>query len=195
MNPSNAAPAPPKLTDLARAFVILSLSGFGGVAAQARYHLVTRRRWLSDREFADSFGIGQILPGANIANLSVIVGDRFAGPLGAVVCLAALCLPSLTVAVGLMLGAAQLTAVFPRFAAVEGGISAAAAGLILSNGLRVSAVIWLRARGPRVGPWRAGRLLVSLVTLALIAGLGVPLPIAIVVMMTASILLERNEHP
>jgi chromate transporter len=195
MNPSDAAPAPPKLTDLARTFVVLSLSGFGGVAAQARYHLVTRRRWLSDREFADSFGIGQILPGANIANLSVIVGDRFAGPLGAVVCLAALCLPSLTIAVGLSFGAAELTAVFPRFAAVEGGISAAAAGLILSNGLRVSAVIWMRARGAHPGVWRAARLCVSLLTLALIAGLGILLPIAIVVMMAASIVLERNERP
>lgn len=194
MSATPRASAAPKLADLAFAFTVLSLSGFGGVAAQARYHLVTQRGWLTDREFADAFGIGQVLPGANIANLSVIIGDRFGGPMGVLVCLASLCLPSLVVAVGLMLGAIQLTAAFPRFSAVETGISAAAAGLIVSNGLRVVAVVWTRARGSRAALWRVARLGVSLMTLALITGLGTPLPIAIVVMLALSILLERLDR-
>lgn len=168
----------------------MGLIGFGGVAAQARYHLVTRRRWLTEREFADAFGISQILPGANIANVCVIVGDRFCGPLGAVSCLAALCLPSLGVAVVLMLGAIRLTSLLPRFAAVESGISAAVAGMIFANGLRVGSVALRRREAVNASSWRAARIGIALVTTALIAAFGVPLPIAIVVMLAASFVLE-----
>lgn len=184
---------PPRLADLALAFTILSLSGFGGVAGQARYHLVARLGWLTDREFADAFGIGQVLPGANIANLAVIVGDRFAGPLGSIVCLAALCLPALAVAIALMLGAMRLTAVFPRFAAVESAITAATVGMILANGLRVTIVVWTRTRARHLNLARFTRLGISLVTAVLIAGFGILLPVAIVVMLAISILFERRE--
>ncbi len=158
MNSTRRPSGQPKLAELALAFMVLSLSGFGGVGAQARYHLVTLRGWLTDREFADAFGLSQILPGANIANVCVMVGDRFAGPVGAVVCLAALCLPSLVIAVGLMLGAIELTAAVPRFAAVEAAITAATVGLILANGLRVAAVVWTRARGAYAPLLRIARL-------------------------------------
>jgi chromate transport protein ChrA len=183
----------PRLADLAIAFTILSLSGFGGVATQARYHLVARLGWLTDREFADAFGIGQVLPGANIANLAVIVGDRFAGPLGGVVCLAALCLPSLAVAVTLMLGAIRLTEIFPRFASVEAAITAATVGMILANGIRISVVVWTRTGARHPAMARVTRLGISLVTAYLIEGFGVLLPVAIIVMFGLSILFEHRE--
>lgn len=163
---------------------MLSITGFGGVAAQARYHLVTRRRWLSEREFADAFGLSQVLPGANIANLSVIVGDRYGGAIGIVVCLAALCIPALVVAIVLMLGAIELTKAFPRFVAVEGGITAAVAGMIVANGVRVAAIIWQRSR--RIA------LLISFLTTASIIAWGVPIPLAIALMLGLSVLLERS---
>jgi chromate transporter len=195
MQPPDRSPAPPTLRDLAVAFTVLSLSGFGGVAPQARYHLVTRRGWLTEREFADVFGISQILPGANISNLAAIVGDRFAGLLGVVVCLAALCLPSLVVAVALMLGAIRLTAAFPRFGAVETGITAATAGMIFANGLRVVVVTWRRTSGPHPAARRLARVAIALATLALIALLAVPLPVAILGMLALSVLLERGQRP
>lgn len=164
----------------------MSLTGFGGVAAQARYHLVTRRRWLTDREFADAFGLSQVLPGANIANLSVIVGDRYGGVVGIVVCLASLCIPALIVAIVLMLGAIQLTKAFPRFTAVEGGITASVAGMIIANGVRVAAVIWQRSRRIALG--------ISFLTTAAIIAFGVPIPAAIVAMLGLSILLERSRR-
>src|SRR5579875_1755280 len=170
MNSTRRPSGQPKLAELALAFMVLSLSGFGGVGAQARYHLVTLRGWLTDREFADAFGLSQILPGANIANVCVMVGDRFAGPVGAVVCLAALCLPSLVIAVGLMLGAIELTAAVPRFAAVE----------------------WTRARGAYAPLLRIARLSISLATLVLIVVFRLSLPLAIVTMLALSVLLERR---
>ena len=53
--------------------------GFGGVAAVGRYIIVEEKKWLSDKEFATYLGIGQILPGANYINLSIIVGNKHQG--------------------------------------------------------------------------------------------------------------------
>ncbi|MCC7005805.1 MAG: chromate transporter [Ottowia sp.] len=58
-------------------FAKIGLSGFGGVLAWARRSLVERLHWLSDREFAELLAIGQMLPGPNIVNLSVLLGWQF----------------------------------------------------------------------------------------------------------------------
>ena len=65
--------------DIFLAFTQISLSGFGGVMFWARYVLVERRRWLTEREFVETLAMGQILPGPNIFNLGVMIGYRFAG--------------------------------------------------------------------------------------------------------------------
>src|SRR5512145_1602901 len=65
------------------AFSRISLSSFGGAIFWARRELVERRRWLTDREFVDVYTLGQLLPGPNVLNVTVIVGHRFAGWTGA----------------------------------------------------------------------------------------------------------------
>jgi chromate transporter len=64
-------------------FSRISLSSFGGALFWTRLGLVERQRWLTDREFVELLTIGQLLPGPNVLNLTVMVGHRFAGLTGA----------------------------------------------------------------------------------------------------------------
>lgn len=69
----------PSLRELFRGFLEVALSGFGGVLAWAHRTLVERRRWLTEREFAELLGLSQALPGGNIINMAIFVGLRFGG--------------------------------------------------------------------------------------------------------------------
>ena len=65
------------------AFSLLALQGFGGVLAVAQRELVDRRGWLSRAEFVELYSIAQMLPGPNVVNLSLMIGDRYFGWRGA----------------------------------------------------------------------------------------------------------------
>src|SRR5512143_3135201 len=78
-------------------FLRVGVSGFGGVLPFARRMLVERERWLTEQEFTEVLSLGQFLPGPNIVNVSVIVGRRFHGPLGALVATIALMAPPLAI--------------------------------------------------------------------------------------------------
>jgi chromate transporter len=64
-------------------FSRISLSAFGGALFWARRGLVEQQGWLTEREFVELLTIGQLLPGPNVLNLTVMVGYRFAGWTGA----------------------------------------------------------------------------------------------------------------
>jgi chromate transporter len=118
-------------------FLAVGVQGFGGVLPFARRMLVDQRRWLSDREFTEVLSLSQFLPGPNIVNVSIIVGNRFRGPLG-----------SLAATLGLMLMpfviVLALAALYARFADLEAvrgatnGVSAAATGLVIATGLKMA---------------------------------------------------------
>jgi chromate transporter len=153
--------------ELARLFALLALRGFGGVAAQARDVLVERERWLSDSEFAELLGIGQIVPGANVTNLTAVVGYAARGVPGAIVALAALTLPSLAIAVVLLALALQLNR-FPAAIAAERAVLCGAAGITIAAGLRT-----LRSLA-KVPAARVRVAVVALLSAALVV-IGVPL--------------------
>ena len=71
--------APRSPSDLFWSFAVLALQGFGGVAAVAQREIVERRRWMSREEFLEEWAVAQVLPGPNIVNLSLMVGDRYFG--------------------------------------------------------------------------------------------------------------------
>jgi len=99
--------------------------------------LVEHRRWLTEREFTEVLSLSQFLPGPNIVNLSVLVGRRFQGPIGAIVATLGLLLMPLVIVLIL----ATLFAQFAHIEAVRGacnGVSAAASGLILSVALKMA---------------------------------------------------------
>jgi chromate transporter len=118
------------------AFNRLALQGFGGVLAVAQVELVERRRWLTKEEFLETLSVAQVLPGPNVVNLSLMLGDRYFGLRGAAASLAGL----LAVPLVIVLALAVLYAQFAQWPAVSGalrGMGVVAAGLIISTALKL----------------------------------------------------------
>jgi len=122
------------------AFSRISVSSFGGAMFWARRELVERQRWLTNREFVELLALGQILPGPNVLNLTVMVGYRFGGWTGAAVSIAGfLGWPCLMVAgMGVLY---QWYGALPLVQRAVGGMSIVAAGLLLSNAVKLAAVL------------------------------------------------------
>src|SRR4249920_2871478 len=79
---------PSSRKELFVAFTLLALQGFGGVLAIAQRVLCEERRWLTREEFVEILAVGQVLPGPNVCNVALMVGDRFFGGRGAFAALA-----------------------------------------------------------------------------------------------------------
>jgi len=141
---ANDAPgaAPASLRELFVAFTVLALQGFGGVIAIAQRELCERRRWLTPQEFVELLGTAQVLPGPNVCNLSLMIGDRFFGWRGAATALAGMMAAPLLV----MLCLAWVITLVPHDSVANGmvrgaltGIAAVAAGQIVGTVLRLAA--------------------------------------------------------
>lgn len=129
---------PASSTELFLAFSGLALQGFGGVLAVAQRVLVENKRWLDEAEFLELLALAQVLPGPNVCNLSLIVGDRFFGTRGAFAALAGM----MAAPLALVLAATALYAQFAEHARVAGalrGMGAVAAGLIIGTACRLAA--------------------------------------------------------
>lgn len=129
-------PDVPPLSELFLGFAKASLSGFGGVLPFARHMVVEDKRWLSEKEFADLFSFCQFIPGANVVNLSVCVGARFHGPVGAAVALSGMLLSPMIVII--LLGTFYTQ--FGQSPLMQGlfrGLGAAAAGLVVGTALKM----------------------------------------------------------
>jgi chromate transporter len=147
----------------------LALQGFGGVLAIAQIELVERLRWLRRDEFVEMLSIAQVLPGPNIVNLSLMLGDRYFGVRGAFAALAGmLLLPSLFVI--------TLAALYSELAshpmAVNAlrGMGAVSAGLILSTGVKLLPSLKKNPMGRLAGA------VLAVLTFVAIVVMRVPLP-------------------
>jgi chromate transporter len=133
-------------------FSKISLSSFGGALFWARRGLVEQQRWLSEREFVELLTLGQLLPGPNVLNLTVMVGYRFAGWSGAASAVAGyLGWPFLVV-----IGMGMLYQQFGNLPQVQqalGGMSKVAAGLLLATVVKLAMVLPGKLR-----PWLFGLL-------------------------------------
>ena len=138
--------------ELFLAFSRISLSSFGGAIFWARRELVERQRWLTEREFVDVFTLGQLLPGPNVLNLTVIVCHRFAGWTGAGAGIAGFlgwpCL--MVVGMGVLY---QHYGALPQVQQALTGMSSVAAGLLFATVIKLAMVL---PRGWR--PWLFGAL-------------------------------------
>src|SRR5215472_15658134 len=92
-------PHRPDLFELFRGFLMMGLTGFGGVLPIARHMVVDRRRWMTATEFAELLSICQFLPGGNIINMSVAIGLRFRGIPGSIAAITGLIAAPLAVVV------------------------------------------------------------------------------------------------
>jgi chromate transporter len=82
MAPSATAPPERRLRELARLFLRLGATAFGGPAAHVALmeaEVVSRRGWLSREEFLDLLGATQLIPGPNSTELAIHVGHARAG--------------------------------------------------------------------------------------------------------------------
>ena len=85
---AHAAPERGPLGEVARLFLLLGTTAFGGPAAHIammRDQVVTRRRWISDAHFLDLLGATNLIPGPNSTELAIHLGYRRAGWRGLVV--------------------------------------------------------------------------------------------------------------
>ena len=64
---------------IAKAFLTVSVFGFGGGIVWARRMAVEQRGWLSDAEFLDIVSLCQFLPGPNIIGIAVCTGTKLRG--------------------------------------------------------------------------------------------------------------------
>lgn len=118
------------------------MQGFGGVLAVAQKELCDRRRWLTADEFLTLLSTAQVLPGPNVCNLSLMIGDRFFGWRGALAALAGMiALPLLTLlCVALALDHARhLPHIQSMLRGALTGIAAVAAGQIIGTVLKLAA--------------------------------------------------------
>ncbi len=175
----------PTLVELLLGFTQIGLSSIGGAAAILRYVIVTKRRWMSEAEFSETFGLAQALPGATGANVTAMVSDRFGGWRGVLIGLAGLCVPSMLLAIGLLSLSTRLSATNPRFAAAETAVTAAVAGLFIGNGIRVSWSLWTAKPGDR-RRWRAARLGIVGGAIVLIDVLHVWIPAVVLILASLS---------
>jgi chromate transporter len=156
----------------------------GGRFAYYFHELVTRRRWLSEQEMLERLAISQLLPGPNIGNLAVLLGQRLRGFRGAALALIATLGPGALLMLGLSafyFARGQVPGAGPAFR----GIAAAAAGLALGTTLQIG---WRSARGVRAAVLGALTLLAVLV-------LHLPTLLAILLLGAGGVLLYRLPPP
>ena len=114
----------------------LALQGFGGVLAVVQRVLVDEKGWLTNEEFIEDWAVAQILPGPNVVNLALMIGDRYYGLRGGMAALAGiLTFPLLVVLVIAALFAS--VADMPMAQGALKGMGAVSAGLIAAVGLRL----------------------------------------------------------
>lgn len=133
-------PASPSAVSLGRIFGTFLKAGLisfgGGAVAYQREYIVSANRWFDDESFLDALEISQALPGLNSVNLSVIVGDKLAGTLGALAAVLGFVLPGAIVimASGVVWGGQQRN---PNVRYFLIGVAAAAVGLLSTVALRL----------------------------------------------------------
>ena len=134
--PGEGSLKPRSLMHLFLVFSGLALRGFGGVLPWAQRVLVEERRWLSREQFIETLAFGQLLPGPNICNVAIMVGDRWFGWRGAVAALGGM----LAAPMLLVLGAALLygqVADEPVVRRALAGMGAVAGGMILATAFKL----------------------------------------------------------
>ena len=91
---------------------------------------------MDEDEFLSALEISQTLPGLNATNMSVLVGDRLRGTIGAVVALLGMTLPGTIVmfTLGILYGQHSHR---PMVGAALAGVAAAAVGLLLATTIQI----------------------------------------------------------
>lgn len=130
------------LWEIAAVFGVIAMTSFGGgQKAQIRRQLVQQKRWITDRDFIEGLEVAQLMPGPNVLNLAVFMGQRVRGTAGAVVAFFAGSVPPFLIV--LLAGAFYFSRFnVPVVHAALMGAAAAAVGLTLSNAIELTQDLW-----------------------------------------------------
>ena len=131
---------PSSRTDLFVTFTLLALQGFGGVLAITQRVLCEQKRWLTREQFVEILAVGQVLPGPNICNVALMIGDRFFGWRGAFAALAGMMAVPAVIVLLITMIYAEFSAV-PAVAGALKGMGAVSAGLILGTALKLTGAL------------------------------------------------------
>ena len=121
-------------------FALISLLAIGGanaVVPEMHREVVDLRHWVTDLQFSELYAISQAAPGPNVM-IVALIGQFVGGPLGAILAMAAMCVPTAVLACG-------VAKAFDRYRgsrwrrAVEAGLVPVTIGL-------VGATAWIIAR-------------------------------------------------
>ncbi len=153
---------PTTLWDIARLFLKLGTTAFGGPAAHIallQHEVVERRGWMSQAEFLDHLGASNLIPGPTSTELVIHIGRKRGGWPGLLVAGACFILPA-AVMVGIL-----------AWAYVRFGKLPAVSGLLYGVKPVVIAII-LQAL------WKLGRTAIKRVSLAIVALVALVLSVA-----------------
>jgi chromate transporter len=138
MTGETGAPAqrPVSLPQLFLMCLQIGLFSFGGGLSGWIYQeVVVRRRWMTEEEFLSGLALCQVMPGINVTNLIVYIGQRVRGIPGACVGLVGLIIGPFFVVIGLVLVYERIAGLAWLQAAFD-GMAAAAIGLLLIVGFK-----------------------------------------------------------
>jgi chromate transporter len=126
------------LKDLFFCFLHIGVTSFGG-STQAWVHraVVEERKWLEEEAYLAGLAVAQILPGANPVNISLYVGQRLRGGIGATVATLGLVLPAICIVLIVSAVYARL-AHFPLTHSLLLGIATVGLGATLAAGTKVA---------------------------------------------------------
>jgi chromate transporter len=138
-SPPDGAPAPliPYI-EIAMLFARIGITSFGGgLSAWLYREVVEQRGWLKADDFLGALALGQILPGSNVVNLSIYVGQRLRGAVGSVVAVLSLLLPPMVSVVLIAALVHHYGNLVWLHQALE-GVAAAAVGMTISMGVKTA---------------------------------------------------------
>ncbi len=173
----NAPPVTVSLVQIFLTFCGIGAGSFGGgISGLIHREIVHKKKWLSDHEMLAGIALSQIVPGANVTNTCVFVGQRLRGVPGATMALGGLLSVPFVATVLVYLAWDWISSV-PLMPSVVDGVAAAAVGLNLRLG-----VVGAQRSFPKIVP-----ILVTIVTFVAVGVLNWPIIPVMAVMAPLSI--------
>lgn len=122
--------------------------------------LVDNRQWMRPEDWAEAWGICQVVPGVNVIAVAALTGSRLAGWSGVVASVAGLMAPSIVITVLMTAAFAAIRDLHWIKAAFHGIVFAAAGGSVMV-GYRLIRPIFAAARRESTGILAAGVAIVA----------------------------------
>lgn len=164
--------------------IIGGVSFGGGVIAYMREYFVRNRHWMDDDDFLRALEVSETLPGLNSVNMSVIVGDRLRGGVGALAAVVGMMLPGTTLVMILAVLYVQHRQNLWMNNFLH-GVAAAAVGLLLAVTVQLGHKQLVHLKD----------LAIVIVTFAAVSLLRQPLWLVLAVIGPAAVLMYRPHRP